>query len=83
VKLINTSDSDIAGAFISDTSQTAVTTWKPLVSQIGEDQGRDVTVQFVADCRGDRDLLVVRTEVLNRADGSGEKFAKAATGGVV
>src|SRR5580658_7156193 len=32
VKLVNTSDSDIATAFISDASQDAVVTWKPLVS---------------------------------------------------
>jgi NitT/TauT family transport system substrate-binding protein len=34
VKYVNTSDSDIASAFLSDTSQEAVVTWKPLVSQI-------------------------------------------------
>src|SRR6201987_2066951 len=31
VKYVNTPDSDIAGAFLSDTSQEAVVTWKPLV----------------------------------------------------
>src|SRR5712664_3215183 len=30
VRLINTSDSDIAGAFLSDTSAGATVTWKPL-----------------------------------------------------
>src|SRR5262250_1286464 len=34
VRLINTSDSDIATAFISDTSASATVTWKPMVSQI-------------------------------------------------
>lgn len=34
VKYVNTSDSDIAGAFLSDASQDVVVTWKPLVSQI-------------------------------------------------
>src|SRR5206468_840649 len=39
VKLVNTSDSDIATAFISDTSQDAVVTWKPMVSQIAKSKG--------------------------------------------
>src|SRR5690242_8718715 len=32
VRLINTSDSDLAGAFIGDKSVAAAVTWKPLVS---------------------------------------------------
>ncbi len=39
VKLVNTSDSDIATAFISDTNQDAVVTWKPMVSQIAKAKG--------------------------------------------
>src|SRR3954452_329648 len=39
VRAINTSDSDIAGAFIADTSASAVVTWKPLVSQIAKQKG--------------------------------------------
>ena len=34
VRYINTSDSDIAYAFLSDSNKPAVVTWKPLVSQI-------------------------------------------------
>src|SRR6266702_3587399 len=34
VKLVNTSDSDIATAFIGDTGASAVVTWKPMVAQI-------------------------------------------------
>src|ERR1700674_499332 len=34
VRMINTSDADIATAFLSDTSAAAVVTWKPMVSQI-------------------------------------------------
>src|SRR5262249_16015835 len=44
VRAINTSDSDIAGAFLADTSASAVVTWKPLVSQIAQQKG--VTVLF-------------------------------------
>src|ERR1700676_5208809 len=39
VRLINTSDSDIATAFLSDASSSAVVTWKPLVSQILKQKG--------------------------------------------
>ena len=39
VRMINTSDSDIATAFISDASASAVVTWKPMVSQIAKQKG--------------------------------------------
>jgi NitT/TauT family transport system substrate-binding protein len=80
VKYLNTSDSDIASAFISDSSKPVVVTWKPLVSQIMK--AKDVKMIFnSSQIPGEiMDLLVVRTEVLKRADGSGEKFAKAIAG---
>jgi NitT/TauT family transport system substrate-binding protein len=80
VRLINTSDSDIANAFLSDTSASAVVTWKPLVSQILKQKG--ITSLFnSSEIPGEiLDLTVVRTDVLNRADGSGQRFAKALTG---
>ena len=53
VRMINTSDSDIATAFIGDTSASAVVTWKPMVSQIAEAEGRHLALQFVADSRRD------------------------------
>jgi NitT/TauT family transport system substrate-binding protein len=78
VKLLNTSDSDISTAFITNPSQEAVVTWKPLVSQILQTKG--VTSIFDSSkIPGEiLDLLVVRTEVLNRPEG--QKFAKAITG---
>jgi NitT/TauT family transport system substrate-binding protein len=80
LRLINTSDSDIVPAFLNNTSNTAVVTWKPLVSQILTDKG----VHSIFDSSkipGEiLDLLVVQTDVLNRSDGSGIKFAKAITG---
>src|SRR5271170_3503192 len=80
VKYVNTSDSDIAGAFLSDTSQDAVVTWKPLVSQILK--GKGITKIFDSSkIPGEiLDLLVVRTDILNRPDGSGQRFAKAIVG---
>ncbi len=80
VKYINTSDSDIASAYLTDASKPVVVTWKPLVSQIV--RAKDVKVVFnSSQIPGEiLDLLVLRTEILNRPDGSGQKFAKAITG---
>lgn len=80
VRLVNTSDSDIATAFIGDTGASAVVTWKPMVSQILKQKG--VTSLFnSSQIPGEiLDLTVVRTDVLNRPDGAGQKFAKALTG---
>ncbi|MBB6143380.1 NitT/TauT family transport system substrate-binding protein [Silvibacterium bohemicum] len=81
LKLVNTSDSDIAGAFLGNHSNQVVVTWKPLVSQI-LDQDKGVANIFDSSkIPGEiMDLLMVRTEVLHRQDGSGVKFAKAVTG---
>ena len=80
VKLINTSDSDIVPTFLSNSSNQAAVTWKPLVSEILRD--KHVTSIFDSSkIPGEiLDLLVVRTEVLRRPDGSGERFAKAISG---
>lgn len=80
VKYVNTSDSDIAGAFLSDTSQDVVVSWKPLVSQILKGPG--ITRVFDSSkIPGEvLDLLVIRTDILNRPDGSGQRFAKAIVG---
>ena len=83
VRKINTSDSDIQSAFISDSSASAVVTWKPMLSQLLKQKG--VTSLFnSSQIPGEiLDLTVVRTDVLERADGSGQKFAKAlARGGI-
>jgi len=78
VKLVNTSDSDIAGAFISDASQDAVVTWKPLVSQIAKTKGVSMLFNSSQIPGEILDLLVVRTDVLNTP--AGQQFAKAITG---
>src|ERR1700674_3497981 len=39
VHYVNTSDSDIASAFLTDANQDVVVTWKPLVSQIVKGKG--------------------------------------------
>jgi NitT/TauT family transport system substrate-binding protein len=80
VRMINTSDSDIATAFLADGSASAVVTWKPMVSQIVKQKG--ITSLFnSSQIPGEiLDLTVVRTDILNRPDGSGQKFAKALSG---
>ena len=81
LKLMNTSDSDIVGAFLGNKGNQVAVTWKPLVSEI---LAQDTGVKELFDSSkipGEiLDLLVVRSEVLNRADGSGVRFAKAVTG---
>jgi NitT/TauT family transport system substrate-binding protein len=81
LRLMNTSDSDIVGAFLGNSSNQVVVTWKPLVSEI-LDQDKGVRDIFDSSkIPGEiLDLLVVRTDVLNRPDGSGIRFAKAITG---
>jgi len=80
VRMINTSDSDIATAFIGDTSASAIVTWKPMVGQVAKQKG--VTSLFnSSQIPGEiLDLTVVRADVLNRPDGAGQKFAKALIG---
>jgi NitT/TauT family transport system substrate-binding protein len=80
VKLVNTSDSDIATAFISDTSQDAVVTWKPMVSQIAKTKGVKVIFNSSQIPGEIVDLMVVRSEILNKPDGSGKRFAQALAG---
>src|SRR5229473_3872400 len=80
VQYLNTSDSDIASAFLTNQSKPVVVTWKPLVSQIVKAKGVKVLFNSSQIPGEILDLLVVRTEVLNRADGSGQKFAKAIAG---
>ena len=80
VRLINTSDADLANAFMSDASASAAVTWKPLVSQIMKQKGMTSLFNSSQIPGEILDLTVVRSEVLNRPDGSGAKFAKALTG---
>lgn len=80
LKLINTTDLDIAGAFLSDSSVAAVATWKPMALQIAAAPGMK-TVFSSSQIPGEIvDVMAVRTEVLRRPDGSGERFAKALSG---
>jgi NitT/TauT family transport system substrate-binding protein len=78
MKYLNTSDSDIGAAFMTNADKQVVVTWKPMVSQIAK--AKDVKTLFnSSQIPGEiLDLLVVRTDVLKRPDG--DKFAKAIAG---
>lgn len=66
VKIVNTSDSNIAPAFIANPSQRAVVTWNPLVMQIAQVPGVN-TVCTSAEIPGEiQDLLVVKTDTLKK-----------------
>jgi NitT/TauT family transport system substrate-binding protein len=78
VKLVNTSDSDIAAAFLNNPDEEAVVTWKPLVSQIRKGKGITTIFTFAQIPGENLDLLVVRTDILHRPEG--QNFAKAMTG---
>lgn len=80
LQLTNTSDSDIVPAFSNNKGNEAVVTWKPLVTQILTDPGVHAIFDSSRIPGEIMDLLVIRTEVLKRPDGSGERFAKAITG---
>ena len=80
VRMINTSDADIATAFIGDSGASAVVTWKPMVSQLARQKGV-VSLFNSSQIPGEiLDLTVVRTDVLARPDGAGKKFAMALAG---
>jgi NitT/TauT family transport system substrate-binding protein len=81
LKLLNTSDSDIVGAYLGDRHNQVAVTWKPLVSEIlAQDSGVKELFDSSKIPGEILDLLVVRTDVLKRPDGSGVRFAKAITG---
>jgi NitT/TauT family transport system substrate-binding protein len=79
LKLINASDG-ITARFFKDPAIDLAVTWKPIDSKIAA--GAKTKELFnSSQIPGEViHFLAVRTEVLNRADGSGDRFAKALTG---
>jgi len=80
LKLINTTDLDIAAAFMSDPSVEAVATWKPMALQIAGVNGVKAVFNSSQIPGEIVDLLATRTEILQRPDGSGQRFATALSG---
>ena len=76
VSIFNTSDSDIAAAFIANQSQKAVVTWNPLVMEIMQERGI-TNIYDSAKTPGEiLDLLVLHDDVL----AASPEFGYALTG---
>ncbi len=76
VKLVNTSDADIAPAFIADKKAKAVVTWNPMVLKIEQSPGVKRIFDSSKTPEEILDLLVVNTKTLEKTPG----FAEALTG---
>ncbi|HEX9868424.1 MAG TPA: putative urea ABC transporter substrate-binding protein [Candidatus Tectomicrobia bacterium] len=76
LKVVNTSDSDIAPAFIANKSQKAVVTWNPMVMTIEQTPGVSKIFDSSRIPGEILDLLVVNTKVLN----DDARFAEALVG---
>ena len=77
VTIVNTSDSDIAPAFIANRNQKAVITWNPLVMQILQEPGISKIFDSAQIPGEILDLMVVRTDVLNENPELGKALAGA------
>ena len=76
LKVVNTSDSDIAPAFIANKNQKAVVTWNPMVMHIEQAPGVSRIFDSSRIPGEILDLLVVNTKVLNDEP----RFAEALVG---
>ena len=77
LQVVNTSDSDIGPIFLADKSQEAVVTWNPIVMEIEQTPGVD-KIFTSADIPGEiLDLMVVRTDVLEKNPALGKALAGA------
>jgi NitT/TauT family transport system substrate-binding protein len=76
VKILNTSDADIAPVFISNPSQKAVVTWNPMALEIEQTPGVKRVFDSAAVPGEILDLLVAKTEVLKK----NPQLGKALTG---
>ena len=75
--VVNTSDADIGPIFLADTSQEAVVTWNPIVMEIEQTPGVD-KIFTSADIPGEiLDLMVVRTDVLQKNPALGKALVGA------
>ena len=77
VTIANTSDSDIAPAFMANKDQKAVVTWNPLVMQILQEPGISKVFDSSQIPGEILDLMVARTEVLNESPELGKVLAGA------
>ncbi len=77
VTVLNTSDSDIAAAFIANRRQEAVVTWNPLVMQIMQEPGVS-NIFNSSDIPGEiLDLMMVNTKTLKKNPALGKALTGA------
>ncbi|MCP3910872.1 MAG: ABC transporter substrate-binding protein, partial [Actinomycetia bacterium] len=75
LEVVNTSDADIGPIFLADKSQEAVVTWNPIVMEIEQTPGVD-KIFTSADIPGEiLDMMVVRTDALNKNPALGKALA--------
>src|SRR5271170_1968935 len=80
LKLINAAGDGITASFLTDPAIDLAVTWKPIASQIAAST-RVKDLFNSSQIPGELiHFLAVRTEVLSKEDGSGDRFAKALTG---
>ena len=77
VKILNTSDADIAPVFIANTSQKAVVTWNPMALEIEQTPGVKRVFDSSAIPGEILDLLVIKTDVLKKNPALGKALAGA------
>ncbi len=77
VEIVNTSDADIGPIFLADTRQEATVTWNPIVMEIEQAPGVD-KIFSSADIPGEiLDLMMVRTDVLEKNPALGKALVGA------
>ncbi|MBF0431627.1 MAG: ABC transporter substrate-binding protein [Fibrobacteria bacterium] len=77
VRIVNTSDADIAPAFIANKKQEAVVTWNPLVMEIMQQPGIKNVMNSSSIPGEILDVMAVRTEVLQKHPELGKALAGA------
>ncbi len=76
IKIVNTSDSDIAPVFLSNTSQKVVVTWNPMVMEIEQTPGVSKIFTSADIPEEILDLMIVNTKTLKK----NPELGKALTG---
>jgi NitT/TauT family transport system substrate-binding protein len=77
VKILNTSDADIAPVFISNVSQKAVVTWNPMALEIEQTPGVKRVFDSSAIPGEILDLLVIKTDALKKNPALGKALTGA------
>ncbi|MFN7973351.1 MAG: putative urea ABC transporter substrate-binding protein [Acidobacteriota bacterium] len=77
VKIVNTSDSDIAPTFLADPKIPSIVTWNPLLMQARQAKGANLVFDSSKIPGEIMDLMVVKTDVLQKNPGLAKALAGA------